>query len=471
MRKLICITLSLLFIFTLTACGGKSDPTEVVSGISTADESSESSEVIQAITLKEYSEPLDTVPKPVRDYFEQAKQYDTSKYDSTIVTNYLTSSQKPEPVNLGWKYSDNKLVNRSVVSVSLNKDMSDSFTTEISGNTNYLQVYNLYTGAEYYWQVEAFLTDGTNVKSEIGTFKTAEGIRLIYIDGVSNVRDIGTWETANGKKIKQGLVYRSAQMNSPGSVNITESGIDTALRQLGIKTDIDLRRLDEIIDGNQEPELSPLGNTVKYVHVSSTDYSNYFNSVISDSRVLRQFADLDNYPILFHCAVGADRTGTLALMLESLLGVNDENSLVMDYELTNQRDRTYGGFPAFMSKFKQTEGSTFQEKAYNFYYNRCKLSAMELSNIYNIMLTDSAVFKSDSLATQTVIRSGSVSFNLNLRSSGAVTGVTFNGQPVKYTFSDGRLTVNISGGSGLCQGEISFDDGESLKYDVQVNDQ
>ena len=37
--------------------------------------------------------------------------------------------------------------------------------------------------------------------------------------------------------------------------------------------------------------------------------------------------------IYFHCRIGADRTGTLAYILEGLLGVVDEERL-QDYELT-----------------------------------------------------------------------------------------------------------------------------------------
>ena len=39
-------------------------------------------------------------------------------------------------------------------------------------------------------------------------------------------------------------------------------------------------------------------------------------------------------PVYFHCIYGADRTGTLAFLLESLLGVG-ENELAKDYELTS----------------------------------------------------------------------------------------------------------------------------------------
>ena len=51
-------------------------------------------------------------------------------------------------------------------------------------------------------------------------------------------------------------------------------------------------------------------------------------------RVMAVFANEANYPILFHCWGGADRTGTVALLLEALLGA-DAEQLAYDYELTS----------------------------------------------------------------------------------------------------------------------------------------
>ena len=44
-------------------------------------------------------------------------------------------------------------------------------------------------------------------------------------------------------------------------------------------------------------------------------------------------ANENNYPIYFHCNAGADRTGTLAILIEALLGVSEED-ITKDFELT-----------------------------------------------------------------------------------------------------------------------------------------
>ena len=100
---------------------------------------------------------------------------------------------------------------------------------------------------------------------------------------------------------------------------------------LGIRTDIDLRRNDECVgmDG------SPLGKDVERIHVSSGqyEYMSRSNSRASFEKVFRVFLDERNYPIDFHCAGGQDRTGSLAFILNGLLGVA-EDDLLKDWEST-----------------------------------------------------------------------------------------------------------------------------------------
>ena len=72
---------------------------------------------------------------------------------------------------------------------------------------------NPFANTTYYWQVIASLENGGKVYSSIYSFTTADTIRTVTIDGVSNTRDIGGYETEFGY-IKQGLVYRSARLES-----------------------------------------------------------------------------------------------------------------------------------------------------------------------------------------------------------------------------------------------------------------
>lgn len=51
------------------------------------------------------------------------------------------------------------------------------------------------------------------------------------------------------------------------------------------------------------------------------------------AKIFREFADEKNYPVLFHCSGGRDRTGTVAFLLNGLLGVS-EDDLCRDWEAT-----------------------------------------------------------------------------------------------------------------------------------------
>jgi protein tyrosine/serine phosphatase len=74
-------------------------------------------------------------------------------------------------------------------------------------------------------------------------------------------------------------------------------------------------------------------------------------------KVFQAFADPANYPIIVHCAVGADRTGTVAFLLHGLLGMNMEDC-IRDYELTTLstvgvRTHTSAEFQGFLKALRE----------------------------------------------------------------------------------------------------------------------
>lgn len=288
--------------------------------------------------------------------------------------------------------------------------------------------------------------------------------RVVIIDGVKNARDLGGILSQDEIEIKSGLIYRCGEMDNPQGTVITPNGIQTCLEEFKIKTDLDLRRVDEITDTGEVPKFSPLGEDVNYIHNSSTEYYNFLLGKTNEAEIMRVFADWHNYPILFHCKHGADRTGTIALLLEALVGVEEEE-LIQDYELTGWRDREYQPFQFLLEGLKRKiNGNTLQEKVYNVFSVNLGLTDMEISNIYNIMMTDSAIFESDSLKQPVNDSDGKMEFHINLRSSKSVSSVEYDGDEIKYEFNNNTLTLlNVTLVDGI-RGQIIFDDGAVLCF-------
>lgn len=365
--------------------------------------------------------------------------------DYSLGDRYKDIEALEEPIVLEWSYSGFS-AGGATVTLSRHEDLSDAVTVTADGPT--ATCHNLIPGSKYYWQVEAETEDGP-VLSEIGSFTVENDVRVLNIAGVQNARDLGGWKTADGKTMRYGLAYRTARLT-----NIREDGVRTATERLGIRTELDLRG-EEGLNDCPETGVGPLGKSVTYVNVKSMQYSNALVTKTT-AQSLRVFADPANYPILFHCAGGADRTGTIAMLIEAICNC-DESVLAADFELTPGRYRTLN-FDQTMKDFYRFPGETNREKAV-FLCKKLGMTDMELANIYNMMLTESGVFVGDSLIAAKDVPGGKV-FTLDLRQSGGVKAVTVDGTAVPWSLNGGELTVSASSGAGT----IVFQDGESLAF-------
>jgi len=226
-------------------------------------------------------------------------------------------------------------------SISTNSDMSDARVEYIRMETNAQGVVrytlpraNLEIGTRYHWQVRSKKAEA------IGSFVTEDlAPRWIEIEGrVRNFRDLGGRIGLDGKRVRQGMIYRSQGLND-NSVGGKHKGRNRLMVEdvayltgtLGIRTDLDLRSSGETANMTN----SPLGVDVNFVHHSSLCYSSIFSElgkkVMAEN--FRVFCDEKNYPILFHCIAGADRTGALAYVLNGVLGVSRQE-LETDWEST-----------------------------------------------------------------------------------------------------------------------------------------
>ncbi len=224
----------------------------------------------------------------------------------------------PAPVEFAWECDC-----PVTFFLSESEDFSAPVTVACTNCTCCIE--NLLIGKTYYWKV-ASAEHGT---SSVYTFRTeATAPRWIHAGGLSNIRDIGGWTIPDGK-IRQGMVFRGSEMEFHHE--ITEQGKDVLLNTLNIKTDLDLRgeAVGKISD-------TALGNSVNWVLIPVRAYDEFMKEEEKQvcRNIFKLFTEEKNYPFYIHCWGGADRTGTLILMLCAILGMS-EKDLFLDYELTS----------------------------------------------------------------------------------------------------------------------------------------
>jgi hypothetical protein len=191
------------------------------------------------------------------------------------------------------------------------------------------EVLHLYIATRYFWKVIVRRSGQALAESATWSFTTdSTPPRWIRVPGTTNVRDMGGWPLPGDRIVRQGLLFRASEMN--GHIQITDEGKRVLVHELGIRTDLDLRKST----GEAEPVLDP--RLVQWINIPALSYHVMLEEEGRNTlrRIFQIFAEASNYPILFHCWGGADRTGTVAFLLHALLGVSKEN-LIHDYELTS----------------------------------------------------------------------------------------------------------------------------------------
>jgi protein-tyrosine phosphatase len=171
--------------------------------------------------------------------------------------------------------------------------------------------------------------------------------RLIGLEAVHNFRDLGGYPTASGQSTKWRTLFRS-----DGLYRLRGADDMSRVRQLGLKSVIDLRtereQRDQGIFPTDDIEVSFHHLSIVDVTWSDTETPEFDDEVeflvwgyrdmleIGSSRfadAMCVLAQTDSVPAVFHCAAGKDRTGVLAALLLSSLGVDDAH-ICADYGLT-----------------------------------------------------------------------------------------------------------------------------------------
>lgn len=247
--------------------------------------------------------------------------------------------------------------------VAVRENGEKVFFPVIDGKAN---IVNLYIGESYTYYV---LDKDGKILKEGGILVSPEPPRNLDVDGVTNFRDIGGWSTDTGKKVKQGLVYRCARLseNETGEELITDEGKETITSLLGIKNEIDLRKTSDNENGSLTR--SPAGDGVGYISLPFETGGAYLQKNLSSfPRLFEILGNEENYPLLYHCSIGTDRTGAVTFVLLSLLGV-DKDDIYRDYLFSNfgyiQGIRRKTAIDDYLLYAERFPGENLKERVWN----------------------------------------------------------------------------------------------------------
>ena len=257
--------------------------------------------------------------------------------------------------------------------------------------SNYKPIGQTAGGVMHYNEVPNVLTPFAS-GGKAGTLKPLDALRWIRTSAGAtawNVRDLGGW-ACDGGTVKYGLLIRGGKLAAADRAVL--------VGDLGIQHDLDLRGR-EGGGSDDEPDMteSPLGSDVWYTRTQQ--YAWYaLTPVATWQAYLRCVIDAVTHrePVYFHCTAGADRTGTLACVLEGLLGMSPSD-IDKDYELTTfysgsgsdatARRRNEPDWKGLINAINAVSGDTFRDKCVRFAVGTCGMSLADI-NAYRAAMTN-----------------------------------------------------------------------------------
>ena len=296
---------------------------------------------------------------------------DFSKWTSQASLPSGMKGYWPNPVTFTWNPGKER-----TLKISATGDYSDGATKtySVSSTAAATQVYNLIPCQTYAYQVLA--SDGSLLFES--TFSPVGPLRMINAgSALKNMRDLGGWVGEGGKTMAYGRLYRGTQVQNGG----TSSAL-SLFDELNITVDLDLRGNGGGSGSNdfnfrevsENDVASASGNLYENIQVYQFMYASgqqpgYTQELYQQAlhHVITWLKEDRN--IYFHCIGGADRTGTLAFLIEALLGVS-ENDMSKEYELTSFNDERLRNnsnrpFKQLVFYLKTKPGETLQEKVTN----------------------------------------------------------------------------------------------------------
>lgn len=167
--------------------------------------------------------------------------------------------------------------------------------------------------------------------------------RRVPLAGTFNFREVGGYPISGGGTVRRGLLYRSCALH-----RVDEAGRER-LRELGIRTVIDLRdaderdRLPDMLDGVgaenvHRPMFDQRPLPIAGDAASMPSLAEIYGFMVSDraaaiAAAVAALAEPESLPAVVHCAAGKDRTGIVVALTLAALGVPDQ-VIATDYSAT-----------------------------------------------------------------------------------------------------------------------------------------
>ncbi len=183
----------------------------------------------------------------------------------------------------------------------------------------------------------------------------------LWIPKSYNIRDLGVYRTREGRRLREGVFLRADNLGRLDGEGVAK------LRDLGVKTVVDLRTASEIRESPNPFEHDPSvrfhaidmvgdshdiiarGDTIESVNRDTRLPNGYFADPVGRiASIYKAMLDHQAHRVreimtvlaaeaeggaLFHCMAGQDRTGIVAAFLLSIVDV-DEEVIVADYTAT-----------------------------------------------------------------------------------------------------------------------------------------
>lgn len=191
---------------------------------------------------------------------------------------------------------------------------------------------------------------------------TTGSVRHIALEGATNVRDLGGYRTEQGHQVRYGQVFRADALGK-----LTEADV-AKLSALDLRTVVDFRvpleverdgadRLPDGLTTTSRP-VDDLGLYAKTMEIigskdpvaqqealgdgkAEEQMRSVYRTFVTDpdnrrqfAATLRDIAQQQRSPLLYHCTSGKDRTGWLSYLLLRAVGVPAKTA-VADYLLSN----------------------------------------------------------------------------------------------------------------------------------------